>query len=110
MGCRCERCNYEWLPRDLDVEPEACPKCKSAYWNRPRKHGRATSKISYGEFKAAVEKTIREVGTPLTWTEIRSIAQLPQKFPNNQWVHLLERDINLHRKKDAHGIIKWGLG
>ena len=64
---------------------------------------------SYDEFKAAVEKTIREAGTPLTWTEIRSFAQLPQKFPNNQWVHDLEKDINLRREKDTHGIIKWGL-
>ena len=65
---------------------------------------------SYDDFKAAIEKTIREAGKPMTWTEIRSIAQLPQKFPNNQWVHQLEKDIKLQRAKDAHGIIKWGLG
>ena len=41
MGCRCERCDYEWIPRDLAVEPEACPKCKSPYWNKPRKQGKA---------------------------------------------------------------------
>jgi DNA-directed RNA polymerase subunit RPC12/RpoP len=36
-GYRCERCNHEWLPRDKDQEPRVCPKCKSPYWNRPRK-------------------------------------------------------------------------
>jgi hypothetical protein len=36
-GYRCERCAHEWLPRQKDEEPRVCPKCKSPYWNRPRK-------------------------------------------------------------------------
>lgn len=36
-GYRCERCSHEWIPRDFDIEPRVCPKCKSPYWNRPRK-------------------------------------------------------------------------
>jgi DNA-directed RNA polymerase subunit RPC12/RpoP len=36
-GYRCERCNHEWVPRDKDQEPRVCPRCKSPYWNRPRK-------------------------------------------------------------------------
>lgn len=34
---RCNRCNYEWLPRS-DQLPEVCPnpECKSPYWNKPR--------------------------------------------------------------------------
>jgi hypothetical protein len=111
MGCRCERCAYEWIPREFDVEPEACPKCKSPYWNRPRKHGeRAASMTSYEVFKTTIENTIRDSGKPLTWTEIRTIGRLPQKFPNNQWVHQLEKDIKLERRKDSNGIIKWSLG
>jgi hypothetical protein len=35
-GYRCERCGHEWIPRDKDV-PRICPKCKSPYWDRPRK-------------------------------------------------------------------------
>ena len=65
---------------------------------------------SYDDFKSAVEATIKQSSESLTWTEIRTIAGLPQKFPNNQWVHQMEKDIKLQRKKDAHGIIKWGLG
>jgi predicted Zn-ribbon and HTH transcriptional regulator len=42
-GWRCERCRYEWVPRDIAAKPEGpgvCPKCKSPYWNRPRRgHG-----------------------------------------------------------------------
>jgi hypothetical protein len=31
------RCGHEWRPRDLGRDPEVCPKCKSPYWNKPRK-------------------------------------------------------------------------
>lgn len=37
LGYRCERCSHEWVPRDAEQEPRVCPKCKSPYWNRPRK-------------------------------------------------------------------------
>jgi len=36
-GYRCERCGHEWLPRNKDEAPRVCPKCKSPYWDRPRK-------------------------------------------------------------------------
>ena len=42
---KCERCEHIWLPRDIEkktgkldgLEPKVCPKCKSPYWNVPRK-------------------------------------------------------------------------
>lgn len=45
MGYKCERCNHEWLPRDITSKldklntnlPKVCPKCKSPYWDTPRK-------------------------------------------------------------------------
>lgn len=36
-GFRCERCDHEWVPREKDETPRVCPKCKSPYWDRPRK-------------------------------------------------------------------------
>ena len=30
------RCGHEWVPRD-SKEPKVCPKCKSPYWDRPKK-------------------------------------------------------------------------
>jgi len=33
----CERCGHQWMPREKDVEPRVCPKCKSPYWNKPRR-------------------------------------------------------------------------
>jgi predicted Zn-ribbon and HTH transcriptional regulator len=37
-GYRCTRCGHEWVPRkNRATEPRVCPRCKSPYWNRPRK-------------------------------------------------------------------------
>lgn len=110
MGYRCERCEHEWLPRDNarddGIDPKVCPKCKSPYWNRPRQ---LKSMMTYEDFKNAIKKTLKAKGS-LTWTEIRTTAKLPQKFPNNEWVHRMEKDIGLERKKDKHGVIHWQLG
>jgi len=38
QGYRCERCNHEWIPRiKVKEDPVICPKCKSPYWNKPKK-------------------------------------------------------------------------
>lgn len=65
--------------------------------------------MDYEDFRQKIEATLREAPVGLTWTEIRTLAKLPQAFPNNQWVHRLESDIGLERKRDAHGIIHWNL-
>lgn len=39
-GFKCLRCGYEWVPRIFktkDEEPTICPRCKSPYWNKPRR-------------------------------------------------------------------------
>jgi len=108
MGCRCDRCDYEWIPRDLQSDPTVCPECHSPYWNQPRKKAKEPM-LSYETFRDAIKSTLKGFPAGLTWTEIRTSAKLPQAFPNNQWVHRLERDIGLERKKDSHGIINWKL-
>ena len=35
--CKCERCNYEWIPNNINDLPEMCASCNSPYWNKPRK-------------------------------------------------------------------------
>lgn len=38
-GYKCERCTHEWIPRTKTEEiPIICPKCKSPYWNKPKKN------------------------------------------------------------------------
>ncbi|MFP3278560.1 MAG: hypothetical protein RXO43_03330 [Candidatus Micrarchaeota archaeon] len=33
---KCLRCGHVWAARGKE-EPRVCPKCKSPYWNRPRR-------------------------------------------------------------------------
>jgi hypothetical protein len=64
--------------------------------------------LTYEDFRDRIKKTLTEGGS-LAWTEIRTVAKLPEKFPNNKWVRRLEGEIGLSRNKDKHGIIKWTL-
>ncbi len=66
--------------------------------------------MTYEDFRDKIKEVLKEIGRPITWTEIRTKAKLPQAFPNNQWVHRMEQDIGLARKKDSHGITLWSLG
>lgn len=34
---KCERCEHVWVPRNWDEKPRVCGKCKSPYWDRPRR-------------------------------------------------------------------------
>lgn len=36
-GHKCYRCGHAWRPYILEEIPRVCPKCKSPYWDRPRK-------------------------------------------------------------------------
>jgi hypothetical protein len=38
--CVCERCGHDWIPRG-EFEPKICPKCKSIYWDRPKRRQQA---------------------------------------------------------------------
>jgi len=35
-GYKCDRCGHEWVKRG-EEEPTVCPKCKTPYYNRPKK-------------------------------------------------------------------------
>ena len=37
-GLQCERCGHIWLPMKPVSEIRICPKCKSPYWDRPRRN------------------------------------------------------------------------
>ena len=100
IGYLCDRCGHEWTPEDTTQEPKVCPKCSSPYWD--------TTKKDYETFKTMILGVLQDAGRPLTWMEIRKIANLPQKFPNNRWVHRMEEDIGLVREKTRQGML-WRL-
>ena len=105
MGYRCERCGHEWVPRgSIDEQPRVCPKCRSPRWDTPRK-----AMSSYEDFRDKIKAALESATAPLTWTEIRTKAGLPQRFPNNQWVRRMEKDISLERRRELDGIIHWQL-
>lgn len=44
-GYKCERCKHEWIPRTkVNEEPTICPKCKSPYWDKPKKNKKENKK------------------------------------------------------------------
>ena len=40
-GKRCERCGHVWVPRIKRPVIRICPRCKSPYWDTPRKASKA---------------------------------------------------------------------
>jgi transposase-like protein len=73
-GFKCGRCGFEWLPRKEGKAPKQCPKCRSAYWNKPRTRRRRSKE------EKEVTKRLRKQGT-----SIKEIAR--QLSPRRQIVH-----------------------
>lgn len=70
---------------------------------------KGAEKMTYEEFKRIVERTLRKAPNGLTWTQIREKQRaLYQRFPANQWVRQMERDIGLVREA-TKGRIVWKL-
>ena len=40
----CLRCGHKWYKRNPEI-PKVCPKCKTPYWDRPRKEPKALKEI-----------------------------------------------------------------
>lgn len=67
-----------------------------------------SEKMSYEEFRDRIQNVLKSEPEGLTWTEIRKRANLWQKFPANQRVRRMEKDIGLIRTRKAGKII-WSL-
>jgi hypothetical protein len=56
-GFQCERCKHIWTPRSKAEElPTICPKCKSPYWNKPRKSDSVTQAKYLLKYKKEMDK------------------------------------------------------
>jgi len=45
-GNRCFRCGYEWVSRRKGEVPTVCPKCKNAFWKKPRRKRKTNAKAN----------------------------------------------------------------
>jgi len=62
-GYLCERCNHKWPPRNFsNQKPFVCPKCKSPYWNTPKKNSSDKKTKSYGLFPPSSKKEVETFG------------------------------------------------
>lgn len=62
--------------------------------------GEIAEKMTYEEFKQIIEEELRKASDGLTWTQIRERRpEIYQKFPANQWVRRMKKDIGLIRSK-----------
>lgn len=51
-GWECLRCGHQWIPRVMtETEPTICPKCKSPYWNKPRRDRVAEQRVKKPQVK-----------------------------------------------------------
>jgi len=59
-----------------------------------------TRKMSYEEFRTIIKEELAKSPEGLTWSQIRERRpELYQRFPANQWVRQMEKDIGLTRVK-----------
>ena len=54
---QCLRCNHKWIPRTFN-KPRVCPKCKSAYYDTPRR--KPIPKVEPPEVQAKEEIVSKE--------------------------------------------------
>ena len=65
--------------------------------------------MTYEEFKQIIKEELEKAPNGLTWSQIRERRpELYQKFPANQWVRQMEKDIGLIRSRKAGKVI-WKL-
>lgn len=65
--------------------------------------------MTYEEFKQIIKDELEKTPDGLTWTQIRERRpELYQRFPANQWVRQMEKDIGLVREK-VKGKVYWML-
>ena len=55
----CQRCGKTWWPRQ-STKPARCPRCKTPYWDRPRRIKGALAPLKEGVSKEALSRAVAE--------------------------------------------------
>ncbi len=79
---RCQRCNHQWRSRHPNEDPPtSCSKCRSAYWQKPRKDKQEAEDTRKDQHRAHARKTHTDVykGARDPATAKRQLAE--QEFP-----------------------------
>lgn len=72
------------------------------------KPGIADKQLQYPAFKKAVENVLSHTEEPISWSEIKELAELRCYKPPAVWVEMLESEIGLIRnKKDGDTV--WSI-
>lgn len=82
---RCLRCGNEWLPQK-DGKPQTCSKCRSPYWDRPR--------------RVEIEKKAQELEAligPVKWSTALNPASTQVIFTSEKYGALIVWNIDLFR-------------
>jgi hypothetical protein len=74
-------------------------------WTSNKNCRKAEPEVTYEEFRDAIQEKLKANPDGLTWTELKAQLKLPQKVPNNKWVHAMEKDIGLLRVKSVKGVL-----
>lgn len=70
---------------------------------------KGTKEMTYEEFKNIIKTELLKEPKGLTWTQIRERRpELYQRWPANQWVRQMEKDIGLTRER-VKGTPIWRL-
>lgn len=73
-----------------------------------RKDTKEPEASNYEAFRDRIRQVLETHPEGRTWTQIKAELYLPQKVPNNGWVHQMEKDIGLLRLQSSRGTI-WRL-
>ena len=65
--------------------------------------------MRYDEFREAVRNGLRESSDGMTWKELREELELPYSRPCQSWIHRLEEDIGLVRRRRRGRALIWEL-
>lgn len=98
----CKRCLHKWVPR-TPQEPKVCPKCKSAYWDKPRTNSPELQKMNDTEKRAYKWLTARFPNETIQFShstspdfitgggkgyEVKKYACHKIHLPESQWLNL----------------------
>lgn len=97
----CERCDYSWLVRPGEKPAARCPKCKSPYWNSPRK-------LASGPKKKGITIRSKATAPPASKKPARKkavvkvVAPAAPAAPAPAEPTAVHREVSRHCKADAH--------